>query len=56
MLSSIIDIKKGTTIWLTGMSGAGKTTIAQEIKSQDAMEIYGSTTTTTIAFLFVYFY
>jgi adenylylsulfate kinase len=28
---------KGTTIWLTGMSGAGKTTIAEQIKSQEAM-------------------
>jgi adenylylsulfate kinase len=29
-------MKKGTTIWLTGMSGAGKTTIAEEIKSREA--------------------
>jgi adenylyl-sulfate kinase len=38
MLSNTIDMKKGTTIWLTGLSGAGKTTIAQEIKSREAME------------------
>jgi adenylyl-sulfate kinase len=37
MLSSIIDMKVGTTIWLTGLSGAGKTTIANEIKSREAM-------------------
>jgi adenylylsulfate kinase len=37
MLSNTIDMKKGTTIWLTGMSGAGKTTIAEEIKSREAM-------------------
>jgi adenylyl-sulfate kinase len=30
-------MKRGTTIWLTGMSGAGKTTIAEEIKSREAM-------------------
>lgn len=30
-------MKKGTTIWLTGMSGAGKTTIAEEIKNREAM-------------------
>jgi adenylylsulfate kinase len=38
MLSNTIDMKKGTTIWLTGLSGAGKTTIAEEIKSREAME------------------
>jgi adenylyl-sulfate kinase len=38
MLSNTIDMKKGTTIWLTGLSGAGKTTIANEIKSREAME------------------
>jgi len=32
-------MKRGTTIWLTGMSGAGKTTIAEEIKSR---ETFGS--------------
>ena len=37
MLSNTIDMKRGTTIWLTGMSGAGKTTIAEEIKSREAM-------------------
>lgn len=37
MLSNTIDMKVGTTIWLTGMSGAGKTTIAKEIKSREAM-------------------
>ena len=37
MLSNTIDMKKGTTIWLTGLSGAGKTTIAEEIKSREAM-------------------
>lgn len=31
-------MKRGTTIWLTGMSGAGKTTIAEEIKSREAFE------------------
>ena len=30
-------MKIGTTIWLTGLSGAGKTTIAKEIKSREAM-------------------
>lgn len=29
-------MRRGTTIWLTGMSGAGKTTIAEEIKSREA--------------------
>lgn len=37
MLSNTIDMKKGTTIWLTGLSGSGKTTIAEEIKSREAM-------------------
>lgn len=30
-------MKRGTTIWLTGLSGAGKTSIAEEIKSREAM-------------------
>lgn len=34
----LLIMKKGTTIWLTGMSGAGKTTIAEEIKSREAFE------------------